>query len=395
MGYKLNMILGVLLDTSSSTSETASQSTSGADMATGFLVALFFVAFFYIMYYVFNERKKRLQRPIVILLNPINRTMNIAGRFKQIRRNIRIPVTDSMEKIFWAIETENYVLMPAYGEIEDLIIEDDRRVKHIKIMMAEIIGVSSQGEEVIKEWAQYAFPEAIWEYPPELDMDTVPPNYVFVRPLYKREWGPEIFRKGLASSRHIFAEFTKMMSLADREQEVLHQNYGTMLAMAVESHNEIILTMEFNALQLWDTVSEQRVLPWEVLARLVHQPMDQLNFTGIAQAIHGGNMREVGSQVINSYRSSLDKMAEAFGLTTMSQSMAEMVLRKMNTMQDQLSNSMRREYERNQSGLNQLVDYVNNSKTPQNEGSPQAPQQVLVNQQPRPVVPMYATEDRG
>lgn len=371
----------------------------GYGIIVGFVIGVSFFFFLSTVWYLFDKRKKRMERAFLLLFNPIQRSINSAGRFIQIRRNIRIPVSDSEEKVFWAVETDNVVILPAYGEQDDLIIEDERRVPQVKIMVAEIIGLSRDGEDAQKEWAKYAFPSSVFHVPPQLA--SVPPNYVFVRPIYKREWGPIILRKGLAAVRNVFGEIIRMKAVSDREQEILNENWIRMISTSIQSANEIIISMYYNALQLWDTISEHRVLPWEVLGRLVHQPMDQLNFTGLQQAIQSGNIREIGTQIIRSYRRALDSMADEFGLTMMSEPVAKALMGRLNDMQHKLGGIMKRDYQSQQAGMQQLIDMVKSNAQqpprPQMQARPQAPQlpqnsgsrQSRPNERPRPVVNMY------
>jgi hypothetical protein len=377
------------------------EDTSGYNIIIGIIIGISFFCFLYIIWYIVDMRRKRLERPFLLIYNPIKRSINSAGRFKQFRRNIRIPVSDSEEKVFWAIETDHVVILPAYGEVDDLLVEDERRVPTIKILQAEIIGLSRDGEEVQKEWAKYAFPSSVFAIPPQLA--SVPPNYVFVRPIYKREWGPIVHRKGLAAIRNVFGEIIRLKSVSDREQEILNENWGRMMATSIQSANEIIISMYYNALQLWDTISEHRVLPWEVLGRLVHQPMDQLNFTGLQQAIQSGNIREIGTQIIRSYRRALDSMADEFGLTMMSEPVARALMGRLNDMQRKLGGALQREFQSQQAGMAQLIDMVNSRGQSQ---PPQQPRRQLPGpasggqqaQQPprlppaRPVVNMYSDE---
>jgi len=343
------------------------------------------VIFLLVSWYIMHKKREREQMPFLIIFNPIDRTISVAGRYRGINRSIRIPVSDSEEKVFWAAETDHFVVLPAYGKFDDLIVEDERRAPTIKLMVAEIIGTTGRDpKDAIREWSKYAFDSSIYEIPPKLDLASVPPNYVFVRPTWKREWGPTIHRKGLAAVRNIFGEVARMRSNSDRELEMLHDNYGRMINSITESANEMILTMYYNALQMWDTISEQRVLPWEVMGRLLHQPMDQLNFTGLQQAIQGGNIREIGSQIIGSYRRALDSMAGEFGLTTMSQPMAEALMQSLNSMQHKLSNAVKREYAARQAGAQQLTERARQASRGQGSQGSQAPAR-----RERPVINMY------
>jgi hypothetical protein len=362
------------------------------DTVIGVVIGAVVVACFIVVWYVYHLHKKREERPSLLILNPVDRTISYAGKFKGVNRTIRIPVSNSEEKVFWAVETDHYVILPAYGRYEDLMIEDERRVPIIKIMMAEVIGSTSKNPgEAVREWSSYAFDTSLYDLPPELDLSSVPPNYIFVRPIYKREWGEAIHRKGLAAVRHIFGEVARMRAEYDREEEILHENYGRLLSSSVQSANEMIMSVYHNALEMWDTVSEQRVLPWEVMGRLLHQPMDELNFTGLQQAIQSGNIRELGSQIIGSYRKALDSMAGEFGLTTMSQPMAEALMKSLNNMQNKLAQSVKREYAARQANMQQLSDRARQGGSAQGATSHKmAPAgQSGRREHERPVIEMY------
>jgi len=350
----------------------------------GGVIGVILFIFIYGSYYVLNMRRARLRRPFVALYNSIDRTIQGAGRFTQINNMIPIPVTGSTHKTFWALETDYFVILPAYGSEADIIVQDHMRgAGSLKLMECEIIGTSRDGEEVIKEWASYAFPSASYSIPPQLDMTSVPPNYIFVRPIYKREWGPIIHRRGLAAARNIYGEVTRLINIADREQEVIHDSWGRLLATQIQSATEMIITMYYNALKLWDSICEQRVLPWEVYGRLIHIPMDQLNYSGLRQAVQGGNMHEIGADVIKGFRDMLDDVSKEFGLSLMSTPVFKMLREKAGDLQEKLTSYAKRDFN-NQANLRRLVNQIEASPSHQ-------PPQISSNSPPqeRPVLQMY------
>lgn len=336
----------------------------------GIVIGVIFFIVIYLAWWIVNLRRARLKRPQVLIVDPIERLNYFVGRFTQINRLIRIPVSQSSDKIFWALETDAVTIIPAYGEVEDIVI-DNKKGTGVKIMMAQIIGttrVQEEAERAVKEWAKYAFPSTVWNMPPQLDLTKVPPNIVFVIPLYKREWGAAAHRKGLAAIRNIFGEVTRMLAVQDREIEVTHKGYGDLISVKTQSATEMIITMYYNVLKLWDIISEQRVLPWEVFARLVHLPMDQLNYTGLKQAIHAGNIHEIAGDFVTGVRNTLDDLAGRFNLTTMAEPTAKMLLHKMGDLQDKLGESFKREYEA-QANIKDLVRTIVTA----NNGSPNEP----------------------
>lgn len=352
-------------------------------MLIGGAIGIILFIFIYGAWYVVNMRRARLRRPFVVMYNPIERSVQAAGRFTQINNMIPIPVTNSTHKTFWALETDYFVILPAYGSENDLIIQDRLRgAGTLKIMECEIIGTSADGEDIVKEWAKYAFPSSAYSIPPQLDMTSVPPNYIFVRPIYKREWGPIIHRRGLASARNIYGEVTRLINIADREQEVIHDSWGRLLATQIQSATEMIITMYYNALKLWDTISEQRVLPWEVYGRLLHIDMDQLNYSGLRQAVQGGNIHEVGADVIRGFRDMLDKVGNEFGLTMVSTPVYQMLRDKTGQLQEQVTTLAKRDFN-NQANLRKLVQQMDsyNQVQPQPAPNQQNPE--------RPVLQVY------
>jgi type VI protein secretion system component VasK len=119
--------------------------------------------------------------------------------------------------------------------------------------------------------------------------------------------------------------------------------------------------------------------------------MDELNFTGLQQAIQSGNIRELGSQIIGSYRKALDSMAGEFGLTTMSQPMAEALMKSLNNMQNKLAQSVKREYAARQANMQQLSDRARQGGSAQGATSHKmAPAgQSGRREHERPVIEMY------
>lgn len=387
---------GVSQDTTNSTqdeNEGDFQSQTGAMVVTlliGIIIGIIFFVFLYLGWWIYQMRRADEKRPHLLLLNPIERIVLNAGKFREYKRDIGIPVSETSEKIMWGVITDNVVVIPAYGETDDLIITG-KSGKGIKIMMAQVIGTTrtrESAERSIKEWASYAFPESVWDIPPQLDIDSVPPNYVFVKPIYKAEWGPLMHRRGLLAVRNIYGEVNRLLAVSDREQEVIHDSYSRLLASKIQSATELIITMYYNVLKIWDTISEHRVLPFEVYSRIVHLPMDKLNYTGIRQAMQGGNLHEVAGSIIGNLRNTLDEIANKFGMRTMAEPTAKLLLDKLGGLQDQLKGSIQREYKYQ----SKIQDLAQRASQVQPQARPQVAQRAPPNNQQkkeRPVMKMY------
>lgn len=368
---------------------------SGINLLIGIVIGIVFFIVIYISLRILDVRRARLTRPYVLLCDPIERLVLSAGRFVNIDRKIRFEVEETKDKVFWGVNTDAVTVLPAYGEVDDLIL-DNKRGTGIKVMMCQIIGTTRRrdsAEKAIREWGKYAFPSTVWDTSFELDLDRVPPNVVLTIPLWKREWGPMVHRRGMAAVRNIYGEVARMLATADREIEVTMDGMGRLIYTKIQSATEIVISMYYNVLKIWDSISEHRVLPWEVYGRIVHLPMDQLNYTGLQQAIRGGNLQEVAGGMVSAVRRTLDTLAQQFNLATMSEPTARMLLNKLGDVQDKLGNSLRREYEA-QANIRDLVSEVYKAKSQSSASMPtQAPSRNGNSQQPknkeRPVLQMY------
>jgi len=327
--------------------------------------------------------REKENRPLVIYFNWLDGGFGFLGYFEKLRK-ITIPVENGRDKEFWAVETDRAIILPAYGDKSDVFFEDPR-LPRFKILVCEIIGNGAE-HEVQKEWSQYAFPREVYDLPPVLS--DVPRSYLFVKPLFKRGWGKQFLKEGMGQIKAIFGEVNTTISIHERQIESLHSNYGDLIRSRIDSANQLVLSQWYHVLKSWDVISEYKVLPIAVMCRLLHIPMDKLNYTGLMEAVNSGNLRDVGSEVIGNFKEALHNLNDQFDMTPINKSVAQAMFKKVDNLQGQLSNTMQQNQALQSQHFNNLIREVQQ----RGQGQPQVPQ-LPQNGGARPVMRMY--EDGG
>jgi len=154
-------------------------------MIAGFIVGVIFFAFVYAAWHIFELRKKRLTTPRLFIFNPIADKNLSAGRIEKIERDSTDPLLKDVQRKIWAIHTDTLIIIPAYGDLNAMLIGDDGSI--IKFLIADVI--SSQYSDTLKgavdKWWSEMFPG---ESPGFIDLENNSDKlYAFVRPVYGRK----------------------------------------------------------------------------------------------------------------------------------------------------------------------------------------------------------------
>jgi hypothetical protein len=273
----------------------------------GVLLGIGLTAVLAIIVVWYLKKKAEEKKPYVWLIELDTFRHRPLGRFKKIEEDIHIEVEGQERfKRFWGIRTDYYFILPSNGTQDDIIMKDPNDPQSI-FLICSVIGYGYQ-ENAHNRWIEKAFPPDIYENPSEtLEL---PDNYILVEPYGERNWIMSRYR----SMRQLFTQVNAITTRYERDIENIHNGYGRLITAKIQSWNEILASGFKYLLDGWDITKKYTITPIMVLCRLMHLPLNRLVYSGLAQTLSGGGMRQI-AEIAKMMRGGLEAMNHGFGKT--------------------------------------------------------------------------------
>jgi hypothetical protein len=297
-----------------------------------FLSGMFCFVLIYTAYRVMQRRFAAMNLPVVIVIDLTTFKMYAAGIYMGITNQVMIPVSDSVTTQLWAVQTDQMYVLPSYGSKEDIIIEDSG-LQNIVIMLCQVIGLSTEGDETHAEWCKDVFPPELYEVPQQLkELDH---RYLFVRPLGAKNMVRTTIRQKTTSLRHVFAQSRKMMLVYEQEIKELYEYQNQLFSHLIHSGNQIAISNWQSNVEIYDTLLKERQTPLEGMARLLHIPQTKLAYSSLNAVLSHGGMSDA-ARFVGSLNQSLQGLANSMNMTIVNSSIQRAVTAKANQMQGDL-----------------------------------------------------------
>ncbi len=300
-----------------------------------FFAGIVVVGIIYLAWRQFEKKIATLRRPFVIIMDLTTFKIYQAGVYKGINPKIFMPVQDGASKQMWGVETEEITIIPSFGNVEDVVIQD-MNLQNIIVMVCQVIGMAKD-ESSHEEWCKDVFPPEIYDTPKKLTR--VPENCLFVRPLGERNWIRSTLRQKTSWLSHVQAEVYKYTEKNQQlMQEMIHY-YDQFFLQKIQSATQIVLSNWQSVLEGWDYTLKERTIPLHVMAKLLHVPLTKVAYSSLNTALSHGGFNDA-AQFVGALADSVQQLAGAMNLTVVSAPMQRAITAKANKLQGELDDAM-------------------------------------------------------
>jgi len=143
--------------------------------------------FIYTTWWSLENRRKVMNLPYLVLLNPLNGRINSAGKMIKIVDNVELPFLRGTDRTFQCVKTNRLFLVPPVMDGDIIVKTTNKPQSILNVVVAEIIasrsGYLEDVNEKIARWINIAFPG---DNNVDIDVDAFD-NFVLIRPIPKDE----------------------------------------------------------------------------------------------------------------------------------------------------------------------------------------------------------------
>lgn len=308
------------------------QSSSVSDPVYALLYFAGIISFlvFFVVYKKFRERIEADNLPRVLIMDLTKWRVIPGGVFMGYNRTLTIEVAGGSNMKLWGIRTNRYMILPSHGNEEDIILHD-HDMPNIIICACKVIGLSSHGEEIHKEWAREVFPGINYQIPTHLA--ELPPNYMFVSPVGMQNWTKSMLLDQFSGLQNIYLQVHKIITTYDQRMAEMYSFYGDVIVQKVQSTNETIMSSWQHFLDAWDTMMRERTVPSAVMKRLFNIPQSKLAHTSLKLAMEHGGINDA-IQFVGNLTQAANGLTNALGLVTTNKDLHMAMVEKVNKLQE-------------------------------------------------------------
>jgi hypothetical protein len=287
------------------------------------------LAAIFVFYRKYRAQIELERQPLVVLFDLTTLRLFPGGWYVDIKP-IMIPVENGSVRQLWGIETSHYKIVPTYGSKESIVIQSNE-MPNIILVLCKIIGFSSYGEEVHKEWARETFPDPVYSVPEKLS--ELPDDYLFIKPIAERDQMRSMFKMKVNGLMSISAQFNKVIGQYEQHFQEVYTHFGNMVLQKIKTTTETIMSSLQYAIDAFDVVSKERVLPMASMSRLMGIAQNKLAYSTLGTVMNHGGITDA-TRFIGNLASTTRSLVDSLGMVAVNKGLHQAMMGKVNQMQD-------------------------------------------------------------